>query len=34
LRAVMGEPRNLTHLEAPGDTGHPSFYFGLPAFPH
>jgi hypothetical protein len=34
LREVMGEPRNLTHLEAPGDIGHPSFYFGLPAFPH
>lgn len=33
LRIVMGEPVGLTHPEAPGDTGHPTFYFGLPAFP-
>ena len=28
----MGEPGNLTHPEAPGDTGHPIFY-NLHGFP-
>ena len=32
LREAMGEPGNLTHPEAPGDTGHPIIYY-LPAFP-
>ena len=28
----MGEPGNLTHPKASGDTSHPTFYY-LPAFP-
>jgi hypothetical protein len=26
LRQVMGDPSSLTHLEAPGDNEHPTFY--------
>ena len=32
LRQAMGEPGNLTHPKASGDTSHPTFYY-LPAFP-
>jgi hypothetical protein len=34
LRQVMKEPSSLTHPEAPGDNGHPTFYWGHTAFPH
>jgi hypothetical protein len=34
LRQVMGEPSSLTHLEAPRDNGHPTFYWGHTTFPH
>jgi hypothetical protein len=34
LRQVMGESSSLTHLEAPRDNGHPTFYWGHTAFPH
>jgi hypothetical protein len=32
LRQVMGDPSSLTHPEAPGDNGHPTFYWGHTAF--
>ena len=32
LREAIGEPVNLTHPKALGDTSHPTFYY-LPAFP-
>jgi hypothetical protein len=34
LRQTMGELRNLSHALAPEDTGHPTFYYGLSAFPY
>jgi hypothetical protein len=33
LRHVMGDPSGLTHPEAPGDNGHPTFYWGHTTFP-
>jgi hypothetical protein len=34
LRQVMGDPSTFTHPEAPGDNGHPTFYWGHTTFPH
>jgi hypothetical protein len=33
LMQVMGDSSSLTHPEALGDNGHPTFYWGRTAFP-